>query len=85
MRQLWTLLVLGSLAAVPACADKGFEAEGSTVTYSYNVASDYEQVLQKADEYCEDKYGGEAGYSGNAEVVDHSDDGGGYKLTFVCT
>jgi hypothetical protein len=85
MRQLCTALVLGSLAALPGCADQGIvKEEGSTVTYSYNAASDYDQVVRKADEYCEDKYGGEPGYSGNAEVIGQSEEEGAYQLTFVC-
>jgi hypothetical protein len=84
MRQLWMLLAIGSLSVLTACADKGFERDGRTVTYSYNAAADYDQAVEKADDYCEDRYGGEVGYSGNAEIVDQSEDDGAYELTFIC-
>lgn len=85
MRRFLTLLAFGSLAALSGCADEGIEtAEGNLATYSYNAAADYDRALEEADAYCEDKFGGEPGYSGNAEVVDHSEDDGAYELTFAC-
>lgn len=85
MRRFLTLLALGPLAALAGCADEGIEtADNGLVTYSYNAAADYDRAVEKADAYCEDEFGGEPGYSGNAEIVDQSEDGGAYELTFVC-
>ena len=79
MRQLWTGLLLASLAALPACAGGRMDATEPTVSYSFDDEDEYQLVAEKADDYCEDEY------ARDAVLVDQDeDDDGDYEATFAC-
>jgi hypothetical protein len=75
-------LLIGALAvsvlALPACATRQVDATPPTVTYAYNGQSDYHDIEDRADQYCDQKY------NANAVLVDRARDGGGYKARFAC-
>lgn len=82
MHQMWTVVLLGSLIALPACGSRHAvtqsEASAPTVSYSYSDDDDYERVDDLAEEYCEEQYDLDA-------VLLHRDrDGNDYEATFRC-
>ena len=78
MRKLLTGALAAAVLALPACATRQVEATPPTVTYAYNGNSDYDETLNRADQYCHDHY------HADAVLVDHAHDNGGYKAQFAC-
>jgi hypothetical protein len=78
MRKLLIAVLGASMAALPACATRQVAATPPTVTYSYNSDSDYDEIVNRAAQYCRDKYGQ------NAVLVDRAADNGGHKARFAC-
>jgi hypothetical protein len=82
MRQIWTVLLLGTIVALPACASRNAvnqtEASAPTVTYDYDDDDDYDRVLEKADVYCDEHY------DRNAVLLTRDREGDDYEATFRC-
>jgi hypothetical protein len=78
MRKLLTGVLAAAVLALPACATRQVDATPPTVTYAYNGDSDYDETVDRADQYCHDNY------HADAVLVDRDRDGGGYKAMFAC-
>ena len=78
MRKLLMGMLAASVLALPACATRQVDASPPTVTYAYNSDSDYDNIVDRADQYCEQKY------KADAVLVDRAADGAGYKAMFAC-
>lgn len=78
MRQLWMALSIAALAFLPACAAYQTEANPPTVSFNYADDDDYDEVAERADDYCGDNYGRDA------SLLDRDSDGDGYQVTFSC-
>lgn len=82
MRGIWTVVALGTLVALPACASRNqvsqTDTSAPTVSYTYDDDEDYDRVLERAQSHCEDNYDREA-------VLLHRDrNGDDYEATFRC-
>ncbi|GIL00024.1 MAG: hypothetical protein BroJett029_42320 [Alphaproteobacteria bacterium] len=92
MRQLWMILAIGSLAALPACADREARMDTSapTVTFEYDDDDDYDEIVQKAELYCEEQYDRDAvlvDRDADADDLDDDLDDDAdidYQATFAC-
>src|SRR3546814_2713027 len=56
MPKLHLLLCAGMLGLLAACGGVRTDASEPTVSYSYDDDDDYEEVAEKADDYCEEQY-----------------------------
>lgn len=72
---LFCVAVLGLLGA---CAGQPTEIDEPTISYSYDDEDDYDEVAERADEYCDDAY------EKDAYLVDRDSEGGDYEVTFSC-
>ena len=67
------------LAALAACtAPRQVESSPPTVTHAFETRSDYDEVEQRADRYCVERYGA------GAYLVDRRRVSGGYEAVFAC-
>ncbi|GAB4234217.1 MAG: hypothetical protein Tsb0032_39770 [Kiloniellaceae bacterium] len=73
-------LVAAALAALPAACTvhEPVDATEPTVSFSYTEAEDAEEVAEKADDYCDDRY------DNDAYLLDTDQQPGGYEATFAC-
>lgn len=70
-------VLLGLLPA--ACASyETTQATAPTVTFDYSAVEDAEEVAERADDYCEDRY------DSDAFLIDTEQTAGGYQATFSC-
>lgn len=54
------------------------DVDEPTISYNYDDDDDYEEVAERADDYCEDNY------DRDAYLVDEESDSGDYEATFAC-
>ena len=78
MPKLNLLFCVAVLGLLGACAGYPTEMEEPTISYSYDDDDDYEEVAEKADDYCDDSY------DKDAYLVDQDSEGGDYEATFAC-
>ena len=78
MRQFWMAACIASLATLTACAGYQTQTTAPTVSYNYADDDDYEEIAERADEYCEDRY------HKNATLKDRDKTDTGYEATFSC-
>src|SRR3546814_7758464 len=78
MPKLHLLLCAGMLGLLAACGGVRTDASEPTVSYSYDDDDDYEEVAEKADDYCEEQY------DKGAYLVDQDSEAGDYEATFAC-
>lgn len=79
MRLAMTIAATGALAALAACtAPRQVESTPPTVTYSFESRADYDEVAQRADRYCVERYGA------GAYLVDRRRVSDGYEAVFAC-
>lgn len=67
--------VLGLLAG---CSGMATDVDEPTISYNYDDDDEYEEVAERADEYCEENY------DRDAYLIDEESDGGDYEATFAC-
>lgn len=72
------LLPVAVLGLLAACASYTTNVEEPTVSYRYDDRDDYDEVAERADDYCEDSY------DRDAYLVDEDVEGGDYEATFAC-
>jgi len=75
LQLLFCAAVLGLLAA---CTGYRTEATEPTVSYSYADDDDYDEIAEKADDYCDDHY------DKDAYLIDEDRESAGYEATFAC-
>lgn len=78
-----SLIVLAAAAATLAACGGGTnmhrtQSAAPTVTYSYSSGGDYDEVAERADDYCDDEYGR------NAVLLSRDSQGDRYEATFSC-
>src|SRR3546814_1570155 len=56
MPKLHLLLCAGILGLLAACGGVRTDASEPTVSYSYDGDDEYDEVAEKADDYCDDQY-----------------------------
>ncbi|HZD25872.1 MAG TPA: hypothetical protein VE631_06390 [Alphaproteobacteria bacterium] len=78
MRQFWMAAGIAAVA-LSGCTSYQSEETAPTVSYNYTDDDDYDQVADRADEYCEDRYDTDAVLQSKDE-----DTTGDYKATFAC-
>ena len=78
MRVLYLTAGALALAFLPGCAAYQTEATEPTVSYTYSDDDDYDEVAEKAEDYCDDHY------DQDAYLVDEDREGSGYEATFAC-
>jgi hypothetical protein len=82
MRAIWTVVILGTLVALPACASRNqiseTDSSAPTVSYHYDDDEDYDRVLERAEAHCSDNYGRDA------VLINRDRDGDDYEATFRC-
>lgn len=78
MPKLHLLLCAGMLGLLAACGGVRTDASEPTVSYSYDDDDEYDEVAEKADDYCDDQY------DNDAYLIDEDKEGGGYEATFAC-
>lgn len=63
-----------------ACAADGYrsDADEPTVSYRYDDRDEYNEVAERADDYCDDAY------DRDAYLIDEDTEGGDYEATFAC-
>lgn len=71
---------VAGLGLLTACAADGYrtDADSPTVSYEYNDRDDFEEVAERADDYCDDTY------DRDAYLIDEDAEGSGYEATFAC-
>lgn len=72
------LLPLAVLGLLAACTGYTTNVEEPTISYRYDDRDDYDEVAERADDYCEDSY------DRDAYLVDEDSEGGDYEATFAC-
>lgn len=82
MSKLSIALLTISAASLAACGGGAnmFQSQASspTVTYSYSDGGDYDEVAERAKDYCDDEYGR------SAVLVSRDLEGDRYEATFSC-
>jgi hypothetical protein len=78
MPTLRILLCATTFGLLAACAGTPTDVDEPTITYDYDDDDDYEEVAEKADDYCEDTY------DRDAYLIDQDSEGGDYEATFAC-
>lgn len=82
MREIGTALLLGATLALPACASRDAvsrtDSSPPTVSYTYDDDEDYDEVLRRAEDHCEDNY------DRNAVLLTRGREGDDYEATFRC-
>jgi|GEM_PF-2076591 len=84
MPRLPLLLLVAAGATLAACGGRSgpamhqTQSAAPTVTYSYSRDGDYEEVAERADDYCEEEYGR------NAVLLSRDSQGDRYEVTFSC-
>jgi hypothetical protein len=76
------LIPLAAIALAGCAGADRVDATAPTVSYEVDSQLEYEQAAQRADEYCEDHY------DGDARLVGAEDDyfyDGDETVTFACT
>jgi hypothetical protein len=75
MRILAGLMACGVLAG---CAAYQTNASDPSISYRYADDDDYEEVAERADDYCDDHY------DRDAILLDTDREDDGYEATFAC-
>lgn len=81
MSKVSVLALAISALALAACGGaKSFQSQASapTVSYSYQDGGDYDEVKDRADDYCDDEYGRDA------VLLSRDMEGDRYEATFAC-
>lgn len=78
MHQLKFLACLLALGLLASCAGYQTEATEPTISYSYADDDDYDEVAERADDYCDNHY------DRDAYLVDEDREDDGYEATFAC-
>jgi hypothetical protein len=80
MIRVWKIVGIASLMALAACAGRPHQTDSTapTVTYSYSDDDDYDQVAERADNYCNEQY------AKDAVLVDRAADNSDFEATFAC-
>ena len=78
MPKLHLITCAAVLAALSACAGYRTDVDEPTISYRYDDDEDYDEVAERADDYCDDQYGKDA------YLVDQDSEGGDYEATFAC-
>ena len=80
MRRVWKIMGAASFAALAACAGNPHQTKATapTVTYAYGDDDDYDEVAERADNYCDEQY------DKDAVLVDRDADDSDYEATFAC-
>lgn len=67
------------LGLLTACAN-GYrsDADEPTISYKYDDRDDYNEVAERADDYCDDSY------DRDAYLIDEDAEDGDYEATFAC-
>lgn len=78
MPKLTLFSCLAALGLLAGCAGYATDVDEPTISYSYDDDDDYEEVAERADDYCEDTY------DRDAYLVDEEREGGDYEATFAC-
>jgi hypothetical protein len=79
MNTLKLAAVAAALLLPAACAS--YETTGATtptVSFQYSALDEAEDVAEKADDYCDDRY------DTDAYLIDTDEVAGGYEATFSC-
>lgn len=80
MTPLRLAAVAAALALLPAACSY-YETPGAnppTVSFQYSALDEAEDVAEKADDYCDDRY------DTDAYLIDTDKTAGGYDATFSC-
>jgi len=77
MSKLPTLICAGLLGLLAACGGYRTDATAPTVSYSYVDDDDYDEIAEKADDYCDDHY------DKDAYLVDRDSEVSGYEAAFA--
>ncbi|MEQ9609218.1 MAG: hypothetical protein RLN99_16285 [Kiloniellaceae bacterium] len=80
MSKLSMLAAAAVLLSLPAACTvyNTTETTDPTVSFNYTQADEAEQVADKADDYCDDRY------DTDAYLIDTDRTSGGYEATFAC-
>lgn len=78
MPKLSLVLPVAMLGLLAACAGQPTEVEEPSISYSYDDRDEYDEVAERADDYCEDNY------DRDAYLIDEDTEGGDYEATFAC-
>ena len=80
MPKVTLFAAVAALGLLTACANNGYrsDADEPTVSYKYDDRDDYNEVAERADDYCDDTY------DLDAYLVDEDDEGSDYEATFAC-
>lgn len=78
MPKLNLVLPVAMLGLLTACAGQPTEVEEPSISYSYDDRDEYDEVAERADDYCEENY------DRDAYLIDEDTEGGGYEATFAC-
>lgn len=71
--------VAAALLLPAACSNtETTAATAPTVSFQYSVLEEAEEVAEKADDYCDDRY------DTDAYLIDTDKSGNGYEATFSC-
>lgn len=74
------VLLFGGALTLAACETaRQVEARPPTVTYAFANISEFDEVEDRADNYCGDRYGT------RAVLIEQTRADGGYEATFACT
>ena len=79
MPKLKLLSAIAALGLLTACAD-GYrsDVDEPTVSYKYDDRDEFDEVAERADDYCDDAY------DRDAYLVDEDAEGSDYEATFAC-
>jgi hypothetical protein len=79
MNKLTLAAAAAALLLPAACASyETTGAEPATVSFQYSALDEAEDVAEKADDYCDDRY------DTDAYLIDTDEVAGGYEATFSC-
>ena len=78
MPKLNLLISAAVLGLLAACTGYVTDVEEPTISYSYDSSDDYDEVAERADDYCDDAY------DKDAYLIDEDRDDGDYEATFAC-
>jgi len=66
------------LGVLTGCSGYRTDVDEPTISYHYDDDEDYDEVAERADDYCDDQY------DKDAHLVDQDSDDGDYEATFAC-
>lgn len=78
MPKLSIVSAVAALGLLAGCTGYATDVEEPTISYNYDDRDDYDEVAEKADDYCEESY------DRDAYLVDEDVEGGDYEATFAC-